>query len=198
MYLLGAVAVSARSARFCSKFSFRFDWLSKTMVRSLAGRVWAQCACGYFEIPWGGQTRGRTGVCDHKTSDCTRIQRNTGIGSSMAHRTDFAEKDFERNLALCLISKDLRPFERATGGRSFLPVSSFITGERILSELKLLQRQENTHRSKVCKFKLYYSRKFWVLRSTKISNTFLCNSRPRDVSIIIWWYFVIHVAVIYS
>ena len=31
------------------------------------------------------------------------------------------------------------------------------------------------------KFKLYYSSKFRVLRSTKISNTFLCNSKPRDV-----------------
>ena len=36
------------------------------------------------------------------------------------------------------------------------------------SELKLLQRQEDTHRNKVCKFKLYYSSKFRVLRSTKI------------------------------
>ena len=49
------------------------------------------------------------------------------------------------------------------------------------SELKLLQRQEDTHRNKVCKFKLHYSNKFRVLRSTKISNTFLYNSKPRDV-----------------
>ena len=51
------------------------------------------------------------------------------------------------------------------------------TGEKLLneserSELKLLQRQENTHRNKVYKFKLYHSRKFRVLRSTKISNIF--------------------------
>ena len=45
----------------------------------------------------------------------------------------------------------------------------------------MLQRQEDTHRNKVCKFKLYYSSKFRVLRSTKISNTFLYNSKPRDV-----------------
>ena len=32
----------------------------------------------------------------------------------MGYRTDFAEKDFEKNLALGLISKDLRPFERVT------------------------------------------------------------------------------------
>ena len=56
-------------------------------------------------------------------------------------------------------------------------------GERDIeqSELKLLQRQEDTHRNKVRKFKLYYSSKFRVLRSTKISNTFLYNSKPRDV-----------------
>ena len=44
-----------------------------------------------------------------------------------------------------------------------------------------LQRQENTDRNKVCKIKLYYSSKFRALRSTKISNTFLYNSKPRDV-----------------
>ena len=48
----------------------------------------------------------------HKTGACTRIQRS--IGLSMGYRTDFAEKDLVRNLALGLISKDLRPFERVT------------------------------------------------------------------------------------
>ena len=57
-------------------------------------------------------------------------------------------------------------------------LSSYMMGENILSEseqseLKLLQRQGNTHRNKVCKFKLYYSHKFRVLRLTKISSTFL-------------------------
>ena len=72
------------------------------------------------------------------------------------------------------------------GGRSYF---TFSRGENILSEserselklLKLPQRQENTHRSKVCKFKRYYSREFRVLRSTKISNTFLYNAQTRDV-----------------
>ena len=45
----------------------------------------------------------------------------------------------------------------------------------------MLQRQEDMHRNKVCKFQLYYSSKFRVLRSTKISNAFLYNSKPRDV-----------------
>ena len=47
-------------------------------------------------------------------------------------------------------------------------------GKRVLieSELEFLQRQENTHRNKICKFKHYHSREFRVLRSTKISNTF--------------------------
>ena len=63
------------------------------------------------------------------------------------------------------------------------------TGARILSKikqskLKLLQQQENTLRNKVrIKLKLYYSCKCQVLRSTKISNTFLYNSQWRDVSI---------------
>ena len=57
----------------------------------------------------------------------------------------------------------------------FPTFSSLITGEKSLSEsewseLKLLQRQENAHRNKVYKFKLYYSRKCRVLRSSKISN----------------------------
>ena len=58
--------------------------------------------------------------------------------------------------------------------------SSFLTGEQIFR--KLLQRQGNTHRNKVFKFKLHFSRKFQVLRSTRISNTFLYNSQPRDVT----------------
>ena len=47
-------------------------------------------------------------------------------------------------------------------------------GKRVLieSELEFLQRQENTHRNKICKFQHYHSREFRVLRSTKISNTF--------------------------
>ena len=72
------------------------------------------------------------------------------------------------------------------GGRSYL---AFSRGEKILSEserselklLKLLQRQENIDRSKVSKFKLYYSREFLVLKSTKISNTFFYNAQTRDV-----------------
>ena len=65
--------------------------------------------CGWYCRP-----HGRIGVYDHKTGACTRIQRSIRIGSSMGYRTDFAEKDFERNLALGLISKNLRPFERAS------------------------------------------------------------------------------------
>ena len=61
-------------------------------------------------------------------------------------------------------------------------VSSYWERDIERSELTLLQRQEDTHRNKVCKFKLYYSSKFRVLRSTKISNTFLYNSKPLDVS----------------
>ena len=63
----------------------------------------------------------------------------------------------------------------------FLTVPAYRDRDIERSELKLLQRQGNTHRNKVCKFKLYYSSKFRVLRSTKISNTFLHNSKPRDV-----------------
>ena len=49
-----------------------------------------------------------------------------------------------------------------------------------LYKMKLVQRQENAHRNKVCKFKLYYSRKFRVLRSTKskISKLLNHNSVP--------------------
>ena len=101
----------------------------------------------------------------------------------MGYRTDFAEKDFERNLALGLISKDLRPFERATsyldGGRCFL---QFYNGRENFERELALQRQENRHRNKVCKFKLYYSRKFRVLRSTKISIVQSFSLQHLDVS----------------
>ena len=46
------------------------------------------------------------------------------------------------------------------------------------SELKSPQQQYNLHRNKVCKFQLYYSRKFQVLQLTKISHTFLRKTQP--------------------
>ena len=63
-----------------------------------------------------GRSHGRTGVCDHKTGACTRIEEVSESDRAWdIEQTSVAEKDFQRNLALGLISKDLlRPFERAT------------------------------------------------------------------------------------
>ena len=43
------------------------------------------------------------------------------------------------------------------------------------------EARKYTQKQGMYKFKLYFSRKCQVLRSTRISNTFLYNSQPRDV-----------------
>ena len=63
---------------------------------------------------------------------------------------------------------------------NFSSLQMFFERERA-ERAEIATAARNTHRNKVCKFKLYYSRKFRVLRSTKVSNTFLHNSKPRDV-----------------
>ena len=80
---------------------------------------------------------------------------------------------------------------------NFSSLQMFFERERA-ERAEIATAARNTHRNKVCKFKLYYSRKFRVLRSTKVSNTFLHNSKPRDVikfglPVLNWaqkWFFV--------
>ena len=60
-------------------------------------------------------------------------------------------------------------------GVSYLLI--FYNGRKYF-ERERAERDENTQTNKVCKFKLYYSRKFRVLTLTKMP---LYNSKPRDV-----------------
>ena len=57
----------------------------------------------------------------------------------------YAELDFERNLALGLISKDLRPFEWATlclnGSQSFLPAPIFYNGRESFEREQVKQAE---------------------------------------------------------
>ena len=94
------------------KMHFKSGWQNATIIGSLVGRVWAQCAYScrvtsalrstglvdYFEIDhwfhWGVDP-SCTGVSDHKTGACTqKIQRSIGIGSSMAYWNRLCRKGF--------------------------------------------------------------------------------------------------------
>ena len=81
-----------------------------------------------------GRDHRRGEVFDHKNSVCVQKQSSRGSETSVTYRKGFAEKDFKRNLALRLISEDLRPFECVISwlGRQpcFLPLLILYREER--------------------------------------------------------------------